>query len=62
MFVVNTETRATECVSSTDARPSYKDLEALLRTLPWSMSRKSLLDRIQAEATFNKNSLGPPGA
>jgi hypothetical protein len=38
-------------------RPSYKEVEAKLRSLPWSMSSKGLFERIQAEAEFNRKSV-----
>ncbi len=38
-------------------RPSYKEVEAKLRSLPWTMSSKGLFERIQAEAEFNRKSV-----
>ncbi|KAL4527499.1 hypothetical protein Ndes2526A_g08718 [Nannochloris sp. 'desiccata'] len=38
-------------------RPSYKEVEAKLRSLPWTMSSKGLFQRIQAEAEFNRKSV-----
>ena len=46
-----------ECVLQAPVRPSYKELELLLRTLPWSMSSKPLGERIAAEARFMQNSI-----
>jgi hypothetical protein len=41
-------------------RPSYAEVEKLLRSLPWTMSSKGLMQRIQAEAEFNRRSLERP--
>ena len=38
-------------------RPSYTEVEAKLRSLPWTMSSKGLFERIQAEAEFNRKSV-----
>jgi hypothetical protein len=44
-------------IMTTDSKPTYKEVESVLRKLPWTMSSKGLLDRIQAEAEFNRKSL-----
>lgn len=44
-------------IMTTDSKPTYKEVENALRKLPWTMSSKGLLDRIQAEAEFNRKSL-----
>lgn len=44
-------------ILTTDTQPSYNEVENALRALPWTMSSKGLLDRIQAEAEFNRRSL-----
>jgi hypothetical protein len=44
-------------ILTTDTQPSYNEVEKALRSLPWTMSSKGLLDRIQAEAEFNRRSL-----
>ena len=41
-------------------RPSYKEIEALLRTLPWTKSSMPLLERVQSEARFIQSTLEPP--
>ena len=45
------------CILETESKPTYKEVEAELRKLPWTMSSKGLFDRIQAEAEFNRRSL-----
>ena len=50
-----------ECVSREAERPSYRELEALLRRVPWSMSSKPLAERLQYEAAFMRGrALDPP--
>lgn len=44
-------------ILTTETQPSYSEVESALRSLPWTMSSKGLLDRIQAEAEFNRRSL-----
>lgn len=54
-----------KCIlSGAASRPTYAEVEALLRSLPWTMSSKGLMDRIVAEAEFNRRSLEapPPGS
>ena len=41
-------------------RPSYKEVESTLRSLPWTMSSKSLAERIVAEADFIKRTAQAP--
>lgn len=53
-------TSQTEVVLQQDTRPSYKEIEALLRSLPWTMSSKPLLERVQSEAAFIQRTLEPP--
>ena len=48
------------CILQSEQRPSYAEVEATLRTLPWAMSSKGLVQRIQAEAEFNRKSLQRP--
>lgn len=50
------------CILQGTVRPSYKEVEAKLRSLPWSMSSKGLAERIVAEAEFNRRSVqgSPP--
>ena len=43
-----------------EQRPSYKELEALLRGVGWSMSSKPLGERLQYEAAFLRKSLDSP--
>lgn len=58
-----------ECVAQRPSQPSYRELEGVLRSVPWSMSSKPLAERLQYEAAFLKKSLGalpqdqqlPPG-
>jgi hypothetical protein len=38
-------------------KPGYQQIDELLRKLPWTMSSKGLLDRMQAEIEFNQRSL-----
>lgn len=50
-----------ECVARLPAAPSYRELEALLRGVEWSMSRKPLPERLALEARFLRDSaLAPP--
>lgn len=49
-----------ECVAQRVERPSYKELEAVLRGVEWSMSSKPLGERLQYEAAFINNSLKTP--
>lgn len=54
-----------ECIlQSSEDRPSFKQVQDILYKLPWSMSSKPLLERIQAEAEFNSRTTqqGPPKA
>lgn len=46
-----------ECVAQREQRPSYKELEALMRGVDWSMSSKPLGERLQYEAAFLRKSL-----
>ena len=48
------------CILQAPQRPSYKEVEAALRALDWTMSSKGLFDRIQAEAEFNRRSVQAP--
>lgn len=48
-----------ECVAQLPQRPAYKELEAILRGVSWSMSSKPLGERLQYEAAFMQNSLKP---
>ena len=48
-----------ECVAQRAERPDYRELEAILRGVSWSMSSKPLADRLQYEAAFLQNSLKP---
>jgi hypothetical protein len=49
--------RDAKCIiQSPDERPPYKQVQEVLWSLPWSMSSKPLLKRIQAEAEFNQKS------
>jgi hypothetical protein len=51
-------------ILTSDTKPTYKEVEDKLRTLDWTMSSMGLLDRIVAEAEFNRTSLEsipPPG-
>lgn len=47
----------TECVARTEARPSYKQLEAILRGVEWSMSSKPIGERLAYEARWTQRSL-----
>lgn len=51
-----------ECVAQLAERPSYKELESLLRAVPWSMGAKPLAERLKYEAQFLRSSTpeGPP--
>ena len=49
-----------KCVLQGATRPSYKEVEAKLRSLPWTMSSKGLAERIMAEAEFNRRSVQSP--
>ena len=51
-----------QCILQGKEKPSYKEVEAKLRSLPWAMSSKGLMERIQAEAEFNRRSVqgAPP--
>lgn len=40
--------------------PSYSQMESVLRALPWSQSSKPLLERVNAEMQFLRNSLDTP--
>lgn len=59
---VATSPSTSECILQSKKYPSYSKIEETLRSLDWTMSSKGLLDRLQAEAAFNKRSLekGPP--
>lgn len=46
-----------ECVAQRESEPSYRELEGILRGVPWSMSSKPLAERLQYEAAFLKKSL-----
>lgn len=48
------------CIIQSAERPSYAEVDALLRKLPWTMSSKGLVQRMQAEADFNAKSLQRP--
>ncbi|PSC69812.1 AAA+-type ATPase (ISS) [Micractinium conductrix] len=48
-----------ECVAQRPQQPTYKELEVLLRSVPWSMSSKPLGERLQYEAKFIRASLDP---
>lgn len=56
--------RETTVVLQSETEPTYKEVESVLRKLPWTMSSKGLLERIQAEAEFNRKSLDslPPNS
>ena len=43
-----------------DSRPSYAELEAVLRKVEWSMSSKPLGERLQYEAQWVRRSLDSP--
>jgi hypothetical protein len=49
-----------ECVARREQRPSYRDLEGVLRGTPWSMSAKPLGERLRYEAQWVRRSLDPP--
>jgi hypothetical protein len=49
---------SSECIlSGATRRPTYQEVEAMLRKLTWTMSSKSLAERIVAEAEFNRRSV-----
>ena len=48
-----------ECVAQRAQRPDYRELEAILRGVTWSMSSKPLADRLQYEAAFLQKSMKP---
>jgi len=56
--------RETTVVLQSETEPTYREVESVLRKLPWTMSSKGLLERIQAEAEFNRQSLDslPPNS
>lgn len=51
-----------QCIIQAKERPTYGHVQDTLRSLPWTMSSKSLVERIAAEAEFNRRSTqaGPP--
>lgn len=51
-----------EMIATTKERPSYAEIEALLKSRPESMMNKSLMDRLKSEWEWNQESLnnGPP--
>lgn len=50
-----------KCIlQSPEERPSYQQVQSLLRSLPWTMSSKGLADRIMAEAEFNRKTAQRP--
>ncbi|PRW56761.1 AAA+-type ATPase (ISS) [Chlorella sorokiniana] len=48
-----------ECVAQLAERPSYKELEGILRGVEWSMSSKPIGERLAYEAQFVRKSLDP---
>jgi hypothetical protein len=46
-----------ECIAQREELPDYKELEELLRGTEGSMSSKPLMERLQSEAAFLRNSL-----
>lgn len=48
-----------ECVAQREARPAYKELEAVLRGVEWSMSSKPIGERLAYEARWTQKSLDP---
>jgi len=49
--------RELSLIMTSEAKPTYADVEKQLRSLDWTMSSKGLFDRIAAEAEFNRQSL-----
>lgn len=50
----------TECILQQAERPSYGELEKLLRSLPWTISSKPLGERLQYEAAMMRSTMRPP--
>lgn len=56
VFVIS-EAGEVEAVGQQDARPAYKELEAMLRAREGSIANQSIFERLSSEFKFNKDSL-----
>lgn len=60
VFVLGRQGTA-ELIAAMDTKPTYAQIEALLKARPTSRMNMGLFERLQDEYQFNQDSLKPPG-